>query len=69
MACLMREGLIFILQMALPGLQLIEQGIKVIAQAVQFSNMRGWHATIERSLTTRGVSHFSQLLQRSGDTA
>ena len=67
MAGLMRQRLVFDFQVALPRLQLVQQRIEVIAQAVHFSNLCRGHAAVEGPLTARSVGHLSQFVQRPGD--
>ena len=63
------QRLVLMLQMALPRLQLVEQRVEVIAQAVQLGNLRCRHASVECALDAHRVRHFGQLLQWPGYSA
>ncbi|MNZ54005.1 hypothetical protein D3C78_718960 [compost metagenome] len=54
-AGLVSQGFVFTLQIGLPGLQFIEQGIEVIAQAIQFGDTRRWHTLVKRALDPCGM--------------
>lgn len=64
MAGLVSEGFVLALQVGLPGFELIEQSIEVVAQVIQLGDVGRRHALIERPLATGGVSHGARL--RSG---
>ncbi|MNP87088.1 hypothetical protein D3C76_1877480 [compost metagenome] len=49
--------------MAVPYLQLIEQGVEVVAQLVELGNRRFRDATVETTFATGGVGHAGQPAQ------
>ena len=51
-AGLVGEGFVFALQVGLPGLQFVEQGIEVIAQAVEFGDFRRRYASVKGPLAS-----------------
>ena len=69
MAGLVGEGFVFALQVGLPRFEFVEQGIEVIAQAVEFGDLCRRHAPVEGPLAARGVGDVGQAVQGAGDTA
>ena len=49
------------------GFHLAEQGVEVAAEAVEFGDLRRWHAAVEIALAAGGVGHGGKALQRLGD--
>ncbi|MNC27168.1 hypothetical protein D3C75_753320 [compost metagenome] len=68
-AGLVRQGLVFALQVALPHLQFVQQGVEVIAQFVELGNRRFRHAPVETALAAGGVGDTGQATQRADDIA
>ena len=61
------QRVVLLLQMGLPGLQLVEQAVEIVAELMQLGDRRRRHPQAEGAIAAHRVRHVGDVVQRTDD--